>query len=161
MSLFETHDETSLYLSMHDAAENLSRFANTPFKLDEQNWKTVEHYYQAMKFSNRETQQTIIELSSPEEVAKFAKQWKHKFKIRQDWNKVKTTVMTRALYIKCRTHTDISDKLLETADQKIIENSQFDYFWGCGRDKRGDNHYGRILMNVRDKLSDEQAKYHL
>ena len=155
MSLFETHNENSLYLSMYDATENLSRFADTPFLLEDSLWPTVEHYYQALKFLNKGTQQTILELKSPEQAIKFAKQWRNKFKIRKDWNNIKTTVMTRAIYTKCRTHSDIAKKLIATANEKIVENSQFDYFWGCGRDKRGNNHYGKILMNVRDKLIDE------
>ena len=155
MSLFETHNENSLYLSMYDATENLSRFADTPFLLEDRLWPTVEHYYQALKFLNKETQQTILELKSPEQAIKFAKRWRNKFKVRKDWNNIKTTVMTRAIYTKCRTYPDIAEKLIATANEAIVENSQFNYFWGCGRDKRGNNHYGKILMNVRDKLIDE------
>ena len=155
MSLFETHNENSLYLSMHDVTESLSRFADTPFLLEDRLWPTVEHYYQALKFIDIETQQTILELTSPEQAIKFAKQWRNKFKVRKDWNNIKTTVMTRAIYTKCRTHPNIAEKLIATANEKIVENSQFDYFWGCGRDKRGNNHYGKILMNVREKLTAE------
>lgn len=157
MPLFQTHDEDSLYLSMHDATEKLSRHADTPFKLDECHWQTVEHYYQAMKFSDESIQKKINTFTSPDQANKFARSWRHKFKVRKDWKKIKTTVMTRALYIKCRTHPVISQKLIATGKKNIVENSQFDYFWGCGRDKRGDNHYGKVLMNVRSKLIAEQS----
>ena len=63
--------------------------------------------------------------------------------------------MTRATYIKFKTHDELSEILLNTAPKKIIENNQYDYYWGCGRDRRGFNYYGKILMAVRDKISKE------
>ena len=64
--------------------------------------------------------------------------------------------MTRGIYIKCRTHTEVADALLATGDQKIVESSQYDYYWGCGRDGRGHNTYGNVLMAVREKLQKER-----
>jgi len=67
-------------------------------------------------------------------------------------------VMTRAIYTKCRSHSDISNRLLETKTATIIENNNTDYFWGCGRDRRGNNIYGKVLMDVRAKLMEENAR---
>jgi hypothetical protein len=64
--------------------------------------------------------------------------------------------MTRAVYTKCKTHAEIAALLLSTGSNRLVENSQYDYFWGCGRDRRGTNSYGQVLMNVRDKLAAEQ-----
>lgn len=69
---------------------------------------------------------------------------------------MKVVFLTRALYTKCRTYPEISDKLLQTKQQKLVENSLYDYYWGCGRDRRGENMYGQVLMNVRNKLAEEQ-----
>jgi ribA/ribD-fused uncharacterized protein len=66
--------------------------------------------------------------------------------------------MTRGIYIKCRTHQDIAQMLLETGNDEIMENSQYDYYWGCGRDLRGENAYGKILMDIRQKLRSETAE---
>jgi len=44
--------------------------------------------------------------------------------------------------------------LLDTQEEQLVENSQYDYFWGCGRDRRGDNHYGKVLMGIRSKLAE-------
>ena len=66
--------------------------------------------------------------------------------------------MTRAVYIKMRTHPEIKKTLLETEDATLIESSAYDYFWGCGRDRRGHNHYGKVLMAVRDKLRKEHEQ---
>ena len=70
---------------------------------------------------------------------------------------MKETFMTRGVYIKCRAHAEVAEALLETGEQKIMESSQFDYYWGCGRDGRGHNAYGKVLMAVRDKLREEQS----
>ena len=32
----------------------------------------------------------------------------------------------------------------------------YDYYWGVGRDGRGHNVFGKVLMAVRDKLMQEQ-----
>ncbi|MBT5292429.1 MAG: NADAR family protein, partial [Cellvibrionales bacterium] len=77
-------------------------------------------------------------------------------RIRSDWSNVKEVIMTRGVYIKCRSHENIADELMATAPHKIMENSQYDYFWGCGRDRRGTNTYGKVLMNVRAKLIAER-----
>ena len=63
--------------------------------------------------------------------------------------------MTRAIYTKCRSYPEIAKQLIDSHPNQIIENSQYDYFWGCGRDRRGQNYYGKILMAVRDKLMSE------
>jgi ribA/ribD-fused uncharacterized protein len=65
-------------------------------------------------------------------------------------------MMTRAVYTKCRTHQDVADLLLATGDKQIVETSTYDYYWGCGRDGRGHNTFGKVLMSVRDKLIQER-----
>lgn len=64
--------------------------------------------------------------------------------------------MTRAIYTKCKTHPAVAKCLLETGNKKLVENSAYDYFWGCGRDRRAENTYGKVMMNVREKLKQEQ-----
>lgn len=40
----------------------------------------------------------------------------------------------------------------------LMENSQYDYYWGCGRDRLGHNAYGKVLINVRKKLREEKKQ---
>ena len=65
--------------------------------------------------------------------------------------------MTRGVYTKCRTHPEVAERLLSTGARKLVENNNYDYFWGCGRDRRGHNYYGKVLMDVRSKLLAERT----
>ena len=151
--IFPEEDENAIYFSRTDPEEIFGSTSPHPFLLEEKEWPTVEHYYQAMKF-NDENHQEKIRLSTHVKQAK--KLGSTRFKRRKnDWKKIKTTIMTRAIYTKCRSYSNIGLKLLDTQDNKLVENSQYDYFWGCGRDRRGENHYGKVLMNVRNKLKEE------
>lgn len=42
--------------------------------------------------------------------------------------------------------------------QLIVEKSTNDYNWGCGKDGSGKNMLGRILMDVRELLSQEYIR---
>ncbi len=153
MPLFPNNDIDAVYISMFDLENPWSRFGLKSFLLDEQVWQTAEHYYQSMKFEDQDYKDKIRCAQTPELAKKLGKPWfKRK---RKDWSKIQTTVMTRALYTQCKSYDEIAEALLDTGDKQIIENSQFDYFWGCGRDSRGHNHYGKVLMNIRTKLQDE------
>lgn len=153
MSLFPDRKTDALYISMDDPNELMSRNSAHSFTLDNYEWPSVEHYYQAMKFTSDEYQAKIRTTPSSDTAKKLGHRWFKKK--RSDYNEVRTTLMTRAIYIKAKNYSNIANRIIETGEVEIVENSQFDYFWGCGRDQRGDNHYGKILMNVRKKLRQE------
>ncbi len=62
-----------------------------------------------------------------------------------------------AIHIRARSHPSLGEALIDTGDRLLVENSQYDYFWGCGRDRRGNNAYGKVLMKVRSKLREEHG----
>lgn len=153
MALFEPEDQNAIYLSRRDLKEPLSTHSAFPFLLEDIEWATVEHYYQAMKFTNLSYQDKISRETDPKKALIMGRT---RFKsTRKDWGKVRITMMTRAVYTKCKTHQIVTDALMSTGDSRLVESSQYDYFWGCGRDRRGENNYGQVLMRVRQKLRSE------
>ncbi|TNC88205.1 MAG: GTP cyclohydrolase [Alcanivorax sp.] len=153
--LFAEADVNALYFSRSDADEPLGAWSHHPFTLEDKQWPTVEHYYQAMKFEDADYQEKIRMADSPKQARKLGRR---RFKKRRaDWSKVKVVYMTRALYTKCKTYPDVARVLQETQDKRLVENNLYDYYWGCGRDRRGTNMYGQLLMNVRTKLREEGA----
>lgn len=154
--LFPDLDEDAIYLSRSDESEILGTHANYPFFLDGKEWPSVEHYFQAMKFDTTSPEQ-VEKIRNAGDARKARKMGATRFKkLREDWKKVRRIVMTRAVYTKAKAYPQVAQALLETAQRKLVENSQYDYFWGCGRDRRGENTYGKVLMDVRDKLRQEQ-----
>ncbi|TGN39212.1 NADAR family protein [Marinobacter confluentis] len=156
MAIFPSDDgENDLFTSRTDPESEFSTYAPYRFHLEGREWPTVEHYFQGMKFTDQVMQEKVRQAGSPAEARKLGRKRHQSF--RKDWKQVRETIMTRGVYTRCRTHPDLAKALLGTGDQKIVENSNFDYFWGCGRDRRGENRYGRVLMNVRAKLREEQG----
>jgi ribA/ribD-fused uncharacterized protein len=154
--LFAEEDTDAQYLSRADIEEPLGTHIPSPFFLDHADWPTVEHYFQAMKFEDPAYRERIRLAPTPQKARKLGRT--RLKRVRSDWRQVRTTVMTRGIYIRCKTHSSLAKVLLDTNDLRLVENSSYDYFWGCGRDRRGNNHYGKVLMQVRAKLREEAGQ---
>ena len=139
-----------------DASNPLSSYAAYAFERDGAEWPTAEHYYQAMKFEDADYRERIRQAATPEQAAKLGKSWFKKR--RQDWKKNRITYMTRANYIKCRTHPQVAKALTDSGEKLIADLTMYDYFWGTGRDLRGGNHFGKMLMGIRSKLREESQQ---
>lgn len=152
--LFTPETGEALYFSRFNPEELLGSYADLSFLLEDTLWPSVEHYLQAMQYEAVQEQERIRALATPALAYREAKaRW---FKRRRkDWKSLRTIYLTRAIYTRCKTHEQARARLLETGDLQLVENDQYDYYWGCGRDRRGDNMYGQVLMSVRDKLRAE------
>jgi len=131
-----------------------SNFSPHSIYLNGQDWLTVEHYYQAQKFFKSVDEKLICLIqacATPEEAAKLGRDPSRQ--LRPDWEEVKTEIMREAVLVKFLTHIDIQAILLSTGDRLIVEDSPNDYYWGCGCDRTGQNHLGKILMSVRLEIS--------
>jgi ribA/ribD-fused uncharacterized protein len=153
--MFSSANKEPYYLSRTDVHHPLASCSKHGFELDGASWPSAEHYYQGMKFEDQALREEIRTADHPNKAIKLAAT--NKRRIRIEWKKLKEVMMTRAIYTKCRAHPDVTAALLATGDQKIIETSQYDYYWGCGRDGRGHNIFGKVLMAVRHKLREETA----
>ncbi len=158
--LFLPDSEDVIYVSRHNPDDLLSACSAHTILLDELVWPTAEHYFLGMQFTDANVVERIRCAPTPDDAAQIAKpglfrRLSGSFRRAQrvDWERLRSVYMTRALYTKCRTYPDIATHLLSTGTRKIIENSLYDYYWGCGRDLRGQNIYGKILMDIREKLN--------
>ena len=151
------HPKVELHtVNRDDVNDPLSAWSNHAFELDGAEWPSVEHYYQAMKFEDADYREQIRQAPDAKTAAKLGHA---KFKKRRkDWKKNSVTYMTRGTYIKCRTHAEVAQALLDSGEIKIANLTMYDYFWGSGRDMRGKNNYGQVLMSVRAKLRQEAAE---
>ncbi len=134
-----------------------SNFSAHPFTLDNQRWRTSEHYFQAMKFYPHWDHITAIrEMPSPMQAAKAGRSRARP--LRPDWEDVKDDIMRRAVMAKFEAHADIRDILLGTGDEDLIENTTTDHYWGCGSTGTGKNMLGIILMETRTILREREAQ---
>ena len=143
-------------LSRLDVNNPLAAYSKHSFDLDGAHWPSVEHYYQARLFQSNRYKEQIRAAAHPQQATKLGKTWfqrKH-----ADWKSKRLIWMTRAVYTKCHTHPEVADLLLSSGSEEIIDTTQFDYFWGVGRDGRGENGYGQVLMAVRQRLQKERQQ---
>jgi len=148
-------DNRILYFTRDRAAFRfLSHFWPSPIQLDDQNWPTVEHYYQAQKSLDGRYRRAVFEAPTPEKAKRLSVSWFEGFgtEPRPDWAAIKVDVMRRADEAKFRQNADLAALLLATGSAELIEDSPWDAFWGTGQDGAGLNWAGRVLMEVRDKL---------
>jgi N-glycosidase YbiA len=136
-----------------------SNFSPHSICINGQDWQTVEHYYQAQKFVGSVDERliaTIRSVPTPQAAAAIGRHPSHC--LRSDWEQVKIAIMHEAVKIKFITHADIQTILLATGERPIVEDSPTDYYWGCGCDKTGQNHLGKILMSVRSEIYQRLAR---
>lgn len=72
--------------------------------------------------------------------------------LRTDWESAKDDIMRKALQAKFTQNADLKKLLKDTGNRKLIEASNRDGYWGHGRDKKGKNMLGQILMEIRNSL---------
>ena len=153
--MFPNIDKKALHLSHVDPASLLSSCSNHAIHLEGKEWPSVEHYVQAMKFASLEWQEQIRAAEHPKLAQKMGKNfWKKK---KPNWKAEREVYMTRGMYTKCKAWPEVGAALVATGEQSLLDVTKYDYFWGCGRDGRGLNRYGRVLEGVRKKLRSELA----
>lgn len=130
----------------------LSNFYDSPIVHEGIRYPTVEHYYQAMKTEDLQVRKRISRLPHPAMAKKFGRT----VELRKDWENVKLDVMRDGLLLKFSTHENLRKLLLETGVAKLVEgNTWGDIYWGVCRG-RGQNHLGRLLMQVRTVLREAE-----
>lgn len=123
-------------------------------------FNTSEQVYHWEKFNSnvptadqRDIQRAIITARSAHEAFKIAE--RHKEFRRPKWDDEKVDVMRRIIAAKAAQHEYVLRKLLETGDRHLIEGSWRDDFWGIGPNRDGQNMLGKLWMEIRTALTQE------
>ena len=123
--------------------------------LDGLKWKSVEHYYQAQKYVGQPAFEAIR--GAKDGFAALKAGSNRSLVPRPDWKEIKLTVMKKAIAAKFNQNTALVAKLIATGDHVLCHQSNSDLFWGCNPKGEGENHLGKILMEVRQDLQMKSA----
>lgn len=113
-------------------------------------YPTVEHAYHAAKFDDEKIKEEIRNARSPLLAFELGK--KYQAVRKENWNEVKVTILYELVKEKVLQHAEVRNALLATGDEEIIEDNPHDDFWGNGKDGKGQNNMGKILMKIRHEL---------
>jgi N-glycosidase YbiA len=125
----------------------LSNFWPAIVQYEGQVYPSVEHAYQAAKTTSLVQRMDILRAFSPGE----AKRLGRRVTIRPNWEHIKTEIMYQLVKTKFQ-EPILRSKLLATGNAELIEGNRWnDRFWGICKGT-GQNHLGKILMQVRQEL---------
>lgn len=131
----------------------LSNFFDSELVWEGERYRTAEHAFNAGKTLNPDLRRLIAAAKSPGE----AKARGRRLTLRPGWDEtVRYQVMEQVLYAKFAFIPERAERLLSTGNRVLIEgNDWHDTHWGvcsCANHGYGDNHLGRLLMELRQKL---------
>ena len=133
--------------SFHGEYAFLSNYYDSPIFYDGILYPTVEHAFQAAK-TTVFIQRIIIANKKTPGQAKCAGR---KVTLRDNWDDIKLYIMKELIILKF-TNPKLKSALLNTKYADLIErNTLNDTYWGICNGI-GENHLGKILMEVREML---------
>lgn len=133
----------------------LSNFYYAPVTYLNHKYANNEAAFQAQKttFVNEQKRFYIKHLTNPADAKKLGR----KVTLRPDWNQLKIQIMYEVCFAKFIQNPDLMQALLATGDALLVEgNTWGDRFWGKVNGF-GENHLGRILMDIREKARLERT----
>ena len=128
----------------------LSKFWPCDIVYERIKFPSTEHAFQAAKTLDSSIRMEIAALKTPGQAKRAGK----KVALRPDWEQVKIYIMRELLSLKFNRYrySYLSAKLIATYPFELIEgNTWGDKFWGVC-DGEGENHLGKLLMQIRAAL---------
>ena len=144
-----------------------SQWFNCKFTIDGIQYTTAEQYMMSQKallFGDTTIYNEIMNASHPDKFKALGRKIKG-FK-EEIWDNNKTDIVIRGNLAKFSQNKDLKDFLLSSKKSILVEASPYDKIWGIGMSAdnenienphkwRGKNLLGFCLMEVRDKLMEE------
>ena len=130
-----------------------SNFSLHNVKVYGKTWATSEHAFQAQKFAGTRHETEVRKAKGPAQAAAIGRD--RSLPIRKDWESVKDNVMREVVYAKFSQDKHLEKLLLSTGDEKLVEHTTNDSYWGDGGNGKGKNMLGIILMETRKRIRNE------
>ena len=133
-------------------------FAPTPFTVTDgdstETFPTIENYYQAMKFKTTDPEwyKQVRDAPTPAKAREMGADKSHPSE--RDFMTKRLPYMKKALELKFK-EKKLRDLLVSTGNTKLIQGSAVNSFWGEGAEKKGENHLGKLLMELRGEIRQE------
>lgn len=131
-------------------------------KYMDQEWKTSEALFQALRFNDDEIRELIRIQKSPMAAKMMAKKYRHKL-ICIPMSDEDVQNMQKVIRLKFDSHPEIRTKLIESGHQLIVEdignrNGERHLFWGMKKIDHnwiGNNMMGKLLMELRESYQND------
>ena len=122
----------------------LSNFYPSSFKINEIEYKTVEHWFQSQKTNNLNEQNSIRNAKTPATAKALGK----KCQLRDDWEQIKLIIMEKGVRAKFNQNPDLKQLLIDTGDQVLEERNRWkDTFWGIDLNTNKGLNYVNMSFN--------------
>jgi len=135
----------------------LSNFYPCTVFLDDLDYPSVEHAYQAAKTTDDWERVCIRDLPKAGQAKSYGKDFGNTKPIRCNWREINLEIM-RDLLLQKFSRTDLRRKLLDTGSHELIEGNNWgDTYWGQCPVGKGENHLGKLLMEVREFYAERKS----
>lgn len=134
--------EANLFLNF-STSEHIFQFAKAMMLMDCNEWESQFYqHFDGKTCSEVFKHSQLLDKSNPGVL------------VQRGWIKFNSAVMFYALQKKFE-NADLQKLLLCTSNRILVEDSEKDRFWGCGKDGYGENKLGQMLMFLRKNISHE------
>jgi len=120
-------------------------------------YPTLEHAYHCLRYSNQKIVEEILSTKNPFLAWSISQKYKNLQLADFPYRKLK--IMKELIELKTSQHDDVRMALLDSKDLKIVKHitkgAPADGFWDDGEDGKGLNNVGKIWMEVRSKLREQ------
>ncbi|GJE95793.1 NADAR family protein [Phanerochaete sordida] len=120
-------------------------------------YPTSEHLFQAHKFQGHADALAEHIRLQPTSRAARAEATRLRPNQRSDWFKINISVMEDVIEAKFIQHPELRTLLLSTGNHELVQANPVDAFWGYGKDMKGRNELGKVLMRLRTRFREEDA----
>ena len=119
--------------------------------LDGEMYSSVERAFQAAKTDDKEKREEIKNAATLRDARKLGRN----FTLSPTWKNDRLVVMKDLLKSKFNDNLALKFKLLLTEDAELIQGGMTngDQFWGVDEFGVGENHLGKLLMEVRNNIA--------